>query len=245
MAFKCSGDDCSATSHSQSSGSVSCEDFGPLPEDVYIVAWDRQKDYEWFVGSVSVGEVFIIDALNDPNNKPKKLGPTTTIDIYASEGGDFLQTVEFHTSCSQPLLIDDQYGASRVVGIDHPNGVVCGDIDDRSFSPVVKRPKRGERKSSSRAGNLEGLEIEVYPNPADRFVKVDLSDQPKGEVIINLYDALGRMIKEYKAFDNASVLTLELPELAVDGMYFLRIKVADKIQSVPIVVSKSQYYERR
>ncbi len=246
MAFMYTASDCSSTSHSQSSGSVSCEDFGDLPNSVYIVAWDKQKGYEWFAGQVNLGEVYIIDALKDPNNKPKKLGPTTTIDIYTSEDGDLLQTVEFHTSCSQPLVIDDQFGASKVVGIDHPNGIVCGEITDRTFSPVVKIPKRGRTGVSARDGMHQGIEIGVYPNPADRFVKVDLSNRPQGEVVIHLHDALGRHIKEYKFFDNEVIMTLILPELAVDGMYFLRIRVDDNVESIPIVISKSQYqFERR
>ena len=36
--------------------------------------------------------------------------------IYTSQGGTLLQRVNFHTSCSQPLNVGDEFGAITVLG---------------------------------------------------------------------------------------------------------------------------------
>ena len=34
-----------------------------------------------------------------------------TFEIYDAEGGVLLETVQFHTSCSQPLAVGDEFGS--------------------------------------------------------------------------------------------------------------------------------------
>ncbi|NNM27597.1 MAG: hypothetical protein HKO59_16735, partial [Phycisphaerales bacterium] len=110
------GDDCSASSHSQG-GAVECDDFGALLDTVYIISSDDDDPFVgdalvWFEGTVSVGEAYDIDAGNAGEDKLKS---NTYIHILASEGGSVLQTVKFHTSCSQPVETGDQYGASLLI----------------------------------------------------------------------------------------------------------------------------------
>jgi hypothetical protein len=35
--------------------------------------------------------------------------------IYTSQGGTLIQTIQFHSSCSQPLEAGDEFGAITVV----------------------------------------------------------------------------------------------------------------------------------
>ena len=67
----------------------------------------------WFAGTVGIGATFDIDA---GNASQSKLASNTYIHIFDVEGGTLLQTVEFHTSCSPPLFLDNRFGASRLVG---------------------------------------------------------------------------------------------------------------------------------
>ena len=61
-----------------------------------------------FEGSVALDDFFAIDATNAGK---EKLDANTWVLIYASQGGDLLQTINFHTSCSQPLAVGDVFGS--------------------------------------------------------------------------------------------------------------------------------------
>lgn len=140
LTMQYTGDDCSATSHSQDPSKVACDDFGALPSSVFIVAANRENlghrnTKVWFSGdvdtSVNNGE-FDIDAGNAGQNK---LASNTFIHVFDEEGGTLLQRIKFHTSCSQPLLTGDQFGSTKVVdciGEDVPIG--C-DIEDGVCAP--------------------------------------------------------------------------------------------------------------
>ncbi len=104
------GDSCNATSHSQDPSKVFCNDHGTLTNQVRIVATDGGSR-EYLDQIVTLGELFTIDATAAGESKLKA---ETHIDIYSTAGNHLLQEVHFHTSCSQPLFIDNQFGASRL-----------------------------------------------------------------------------------------------------------------------------------
>jgi hypothetical protein len=111
------GDDCSATSHTQDSKKVSCEDFGALVGDLRVVVTDKKdpgdsKAKTWFDGTVSVGSAFDITAAAAGQ---AKLKANTWVNIYDA-GGTLLQVIQFHTSCSQPLELDNQFGGLQLTG---------------------------------------------------------------------------------------------------------------------------------
>ena len=66
----------------------------------------------WFEGTVDLSTPFLIDATNDGETKLKA---ETHVFIYTSDGQTLLQTIEFHTSCSQPLGAGDQFGSLLMV----------------------------------------------------------------------------------------------------------------------------------
>ncbi len=112
LTMKYTGDSCAATSHSQAAGSVSCSGdpgFAPL---VHIVSHDPPNKYIWFEGDVALNADFDIDATNAGR---LQLQGETIVDIYDVNNGALLQTVQFHTSCSQPLIPGDQYGGVELV----------------------------------------------------------------------------------------------------------------------------------
>jgi hypothetical protein len=103
--------------HSQDAGKVSCEDLGPLPDTVRILSTDKENPDDggakvWFDGIVALGETYDIDASNEGASH---LPSATFVHIF-DVSGNLLQTVEFHTSCSQPLFEGNQFGASLLVG---------------------------------------------------------------------------------------------------------------------------------
>lgn len=107
------GDDCSATSNSQEPGKVTCSGdpgFDPL---VHLIATEPSGKDVWFEGDVALGGSFDVDATTAGKTRLKG---DTVIEIYDMEDGTLLQRVQFHTSCSQPLIAGDQYGGVRLDG---------------------------------------------------------------------------------------------------------------------------------
>jgi len=118
LTMELTGDDCSATSHTQDPTKVSCQDLGAFPASVYIRASDKEnpddgKAKNWFDGAVAVNGTFDIDAGNAGTSR---LSANTWVLIYDHQGGTLLQKVLFHTSCSQPLKVGDQFGSLLIVG---------------------------------------------------------------------------------------------------------------------------------
>lgn len=110
------GADCSATSHGQAAGKVNCGGDSGMATPVRILAQDRDNPNDssakiWFDGYVGLNSTFVIDALNGGSTR---LSTETHVFIY-SVGGTLLQSVEFHTSCSQPLMVGDRFGSLDLV----------------------------------------------------------------------------------------------------------------------------------
>ena len=102
------GEGCSATSHQQDPGQVRCiGDPGLAPLVRVVAAMEVGGGWVWFDGMVALGETFDIDAANggQANLKSKIL-----IELFDPTGVP-LQTVGFHTSCSQPLNVGNQFGS--------------------------------------------------------------------------------------------------------------------------------------
>jgi hypothetical protein len=112
---------CAATNHSQEPGSVTCQELNggvSGTDPVYIVAGNQGRlnhpNFEqYFAGEVNVGEEFVIDP---PPRRRRDIGSNTTIFIFSdSSRTTLLERVTFHTSCSQPLFVGDEYGSSMLV----------------------------------------------------------------------------------------------------------------------------------
>merc|ERR1712238_773 len=137
------GGNCSQSDNLQPRQKFSCIDFtssGPPTnkgEESYITAVPRGSGsgFVFFAGTVPVGEKFTLNA----DRVYDKLASEMTLTIYDEEGGDVVQVVDVHLSCSQPLILYDKFGASevtqwvetsgRVVSLRH-SGVVTGVYED-------------------------------------------------------------------------------------------------------------------
>ena len=82
---------------------------------VYIVANDAEDSAsgsQWFAGNVLLNGSFEIAAANAGTDK---LSTETWVHIYSDETKTtLLMTVRFHTSCSQPINLNDRYGAIQL-----------------------------------------------------------------------------------------------------------------------------------
>ena len=82
----------------------------------------------YFVGSRAFGEFFTADQSSDD------FGSKTFIHFYDDANGTLLQTVEYHTSCSQPVTLGDVIGNATLTGYDGEDG-------SASLPPVVDPPE--------------------------------------------------------------------------------------------------------
>ena len=93
---------------------------------VYIVASEKEDGdgKVYFSGQVDLGETFVIDAKLAGDSE---LRSETWVTIY-DLNGNVLQSIKFHTSCSQPLALGDQFGGIQLVGFQDKNGNGEGEI---------------------------------------------------------------------------------------------------------------------
>lgn len=138
LTMQYTGDDCSATSHSQAADKVSCEGNPMLEATVRIRASDKENPTDgkakvWFDDEVALNDAFDVLAANAGETKLKA---KTFLHIF-DLNDKLLQVVEFHTSCSQPLFTGDQFGAALLLACSGPEpieGDCCADGHPRELT---------------------------------------------------------------------------------------------------------------
>lgn len=135
------GEDCDSSSNAQSGNRFSCDGDPMMEDEVYILATDKANPNDhrakiWFSGNVLLGQTFDIAAFNDGRDR---LRNKTFVFIYADDTQDvLLQSIEFHTSCSQPIFTDDTFGAVRVLACIDDNGNPTGETQSDNGNDDVE-----------------------------------------------------------------------------------------------------------
>jgi hypothetical protein len=120
LVLQYTGETCSASSHNQGPHSAFCLGFSPtLPEVAYIIVSDRLLPTEnhghiWFKGEVTKGRTFELSAAAAG---AAKLGRHTFIHIF-KRSGHWQQSLKITTSCLEPLVAGDKFGAVKVASVD-------------------------------------------------------------------------------------------------------------------------------
>ncbi len=105
------GETCTANCNSQAAGKVIVTGDPAGASPVRIVVRDSSSTGTvWFDGTVALGGTFVIDPPGTAT-----FGTNTWVQISES-AGNVLQTIIFHTSCSQPLVPGDMYGSLLLGG---------------------------------------------------------------------------------------------------------------------------------
>jgi hypothetical protein len=100
----------SDSNHSQTSSEVIISPPNAVfPASVYIEAFGHRGELLSTHSNVAPGYVFDLEG---PRNR---IPPRVSFKIYTSQGGTLIQTIQFHSSCSQPLEAGDEFGAITVV----------------------------------------------------------------------------------------------------------------------------------
>lgn len=81
--------------------------------------------------------------------------------------------------------------------------------------------------------------ISLYPNPADKFVKVNFSELPADDIRISISDILGNRIETLNFKASESVL-IDLESLHLSaGMYLIRIETGAQLYSKKLLVKNN------
>ncbi|MHC5003761.1 MAG: DUF7467 domain-containing protein, partial [Planctomycetota bacterium] len=110
------GGGCADSYHGQDPKKVECEGGDIFAPMVRIVANDRSKPEAkkgkvWFDGDVPLDGTFTLSAAAAGEDHFK----SSTFIHVLDPAGDVLQTIRFHTSCSQPLVVGDRFASVRLV----------------------------------------------------------------------------------------------------------------------------------
>jgi len=146
------------------SGSLS----DPPPATVYIVATNKGDDV-YFAGDVNLNESFDMVAADAGLSK---FGASTFVTIYDAQGGNVLQDIVIHTSCSKPINLGDVFGGVTLVGVENTNG----DVFTQGSGVTPDAP--GDQLTP-----LLGQTIELTPdNPFDPGNIGEDADTPTGPI---------------------------------------------------------------
>ncbi len=130
MKLMYTGAGCDATSNTQS-GLVTCEGNAASlePVDILVTNENGSKVYA-DAKDLSLGDVFLVEAALAGDSK------LAANSLAVIEYG--LETIKFHTSCSKPLDVGDQFGSLQVVELTTPNGTFVLSGDDESGCTLAK-----------------------------------------------------------------------------------------------------------
>lgn len=122
LALQYTGQGCAATSHAQDPSKVACSGDPAGASPVRVRVNDRSNPADlggkvWFDGVVDAGGALLMDAAAAGSTS---FASDTYVYVHDAQTGALLQSIKFHTSCSQPLRTGDQFGSMQVIGVATP-----------------------------------------------------------------------------------------------------------------------------
>jgi hypothetical protein len=119
LTLKYTGDSCAATAHHQDPSGVGCSGDPMDKTPVKILISDKstpsaKRAKIFFNGFVTLNEEFLFDSAAAGASK---IPPNSY--FFNDLNGVRVQTVNIHTSCSQPLFEGDQFGSILITGFSH------------------------------------------------------------------------------------------------------------------------------
>ncbi len=127
LRLRYTGGGCAASDHTQDAGKVTCTGDAGSASPVRIVVTDPSGSNLFLdtgaPASITLGDVVDAIGLNAGLNELKG---ETNVKVY-DEGGALIEEVSFHTSCSQPVNLGDQFGSFEIYGMETTSGGTVAD----------------------------------------------------------------------------------------------------------------------
>jgi hypothetical protein len=173
--------------------------------------------------------------------------------------GYFREDYQYNvTSTATPDYLDEHNGRFCKTP-EYPNGIYCyfATVDENwnSAYPYVVGPTFYGVKSASKVtsitetvstytpvGNtginnseIDALKINVFPNPANDFVAIQLNHLTKNNIDIELYDLTGRLLQKTVLFQGSTIVNFDTRTL-YEGTYLIKIIDNGNIVSKKIMI---------
>ncbi|HAC64425.1 MAG TPA: hypothetical protein DCF68_13005, partial [Cyanothece sp. UBA12306] len=132
---------------------------------------------QFFRGDVDFGELF------EANDNTDSFGSKTFIHFFDDANGGLLQTIEYHTSCSQPIQLGDVIGNATLFGYDG---------EDAPLVTIPQDTSEGSNNSGDTGSNTILLEVDNPFDPNNIGEDADTPTGPlaqKGDIVTWTYQA--------------------------------------------------------
>lgn len=81
--------------------------------------------------------------------------------------------------------------------------------------------------------------VSLYPNPSNGLFTIEMNNQEKGKVLLQVFNQLGKSIKTIELEKTSDYLKTEVDLQNVSkGLYYLQIKINDKQENKKVVITK-------
>ncbi|MCH2173027.1 hypothetical protein MK489_19790 [Myxococcota bacterium] len=146
LTLRYTGGDCSQTLHSQDPSKVGCWDSSPAETyPVRVILGETaspSSDAYVDLEPLNIGETFVVDATTVGCNTKLKSETGFWIKDAATDG--LVQDGFFHTSCSQPLNLGDQFGALQVYAMETTQGGTVSLAHEVEYTYEITNPNATE-----------------------------------------------------------------------------------------------------
>ncbi|MDJ0843839.1 MAG: SdrD B-like domain-containing protein [Crocosphaera sp.] len=172
------------------------------------VVQEGKTDKLFFAGDVAFGETFLADeSTND-------FGSNTYVHFFDDETGGLLQSINYHTSCSQPIRLGDVVGNATLVGYDGENGDLVTlpdpefvDADNPTGPQTIVGTEVQFKYVVSNTGNVGLTDVQVTD---DKIAGLELVENGNGDNILDageqwIYTA-SEIAKEGQQTNKATVI---------------------------------------
>lgn len=163
-------------------------------------------------------------------------------------GGKALDTYydaiyRWETNETNPLTADTLHsinstGRTALV-IQHPSDYYSSsDLNLLAFRDCDKIPHRTNPKWSVSASHLEELSMNVYPQIADKFVKIQITSDEYADATITVFDILGRSIISKRVFIEAGENREYFDTSSLsEGSYVIRVQTKSDQQQAKFIIN--------
>jgi hypothetical protein len=214
LTLRYTASDCSATTHSQNSSKVFCIDALPAtidPVRIIISNSASPSTCQYLdVTNVNSGDLVTLDSSACGSSK---LSSTTGFWVKNAITGELIQDGYFHTSCSQPLNLEDQIGSLQIFGMNTTQAGTVALGSSVEYTYTVTNPNGDPVSNVSvdddQLGNIVNG-VTLAPGEVASYSTTALVEQETTNVATVSGDVAGNACVE--ASDTATITVAEPPE---------------------------------
>ena len=195
------------------------------------------------------------DRTTDPAGATVQSGPVVSATYPL---GYFREDYRFDSVAASASDVLDEHNGRFCVTPEYPQGMYCyfATVDENwnSTYPYVVGPQFYGDNTGSRVNSITETtetydpslavndtpkvnEIELYPNPGNDFIAIQLSGLAKFDWDIEVFDSSGNKVKSSRIKQGSTIAYIDTTEL-YSGNYFVRIQEGDFLLSKSFVLIK-------